>query len=76
MRAGWDDFVFPGDPTKAAEVFFRVATMPDPPLQLPIGRDAIAMARKVLAELGDAVALYESWSEDLELESGEERGDV
>lgn len=51
---------------KAAELFYRVAALPDPPLQFPVGKDAVEMTREMLDELGKAVALYESWSDDLE----------
>ncbi|KAI0642880.1 NAD-P-binding protein [Trametes meyenii] len=66
LREGWDSYVPAGNPDKAAEIFYRVAGIPDPPLQLPIGKDAIVITKKMLAELGKTVETYESWSEDTE----------
>ncbi|KAI0629915.1 NAD-P-binding protein [Trametes polyzona] len=65
MRANWNAFVPNGDPRKAAGVFYRVAALPDPPLQLPVGQEAIAMFRKMLAEFGEEITRYESLSSDL-----------
>ncbi|OJT06882.1 hypothetical protein TRAPUB_2251 [Trametes pubescens] len=69
MRAEWDSFVLSGDPTKAAEAFYRAATLPDPPLHLILGRDAIGLAKKMAAVLQDTAARFEHWSDDLELTS-------
>ncbi|EIW52326.1 NAD-P-binding protein [Trametes versicolor FP-101664 SS1] len=70
MRAGWDSFVLPGDPTKAAEALYRAASIQNPPLHLVLGKDAIALAKKEAAELQDTIARFEDWSNDLELPSG------
>ncbi|KAI0645036.1 hypothetical protein C8Q79DRAFT_927300 [Trametes meyenii] len=64
LRVGWDTFMPEGDPEKA--IFYRVAEIPDPPLPLPIGKDAIAMTR-MMEELGNAIEIYESWSGDTDL---------
>lgn len=69
MRTGWDSFVPSGDPTKAAEAFYQAATMPDPPLHLVLGKDAIVLAKNMVAGLQDAIARFEGWSNDLELTS-------
>ncbi|EIW52318.1 NAD-P-binding protein [Trametes versicolor FP-101664 SS1] len=69
MRAGWDAFMPAGDTTKLADVFYRAAAIPDPPLHFPLGRDAVANTKKMVAELGDALARYESWSDDVEFTS-------
>jgi NAD(P)-dependent dehydrogenase (short-subunit alcohol dehydrogenase family) len=37
--------VFPGDPAKAAQVILQVAALPDPPLRLPLGSDAVELIR-------------------------------
>ncbi|OJT12146.1 hypothetical protein TRAPUB_11323 [Trametes pubescens] len=70
MRESWSSFVAPGDTTKIADAFYRAAAIPDPPLHFPIGKDAIANTKKMVVELGDAVARYESWSDDIEVASG------
>lgn len=69
MRAGWDSFVLPGDPTKAAEAFYQAAMIPDPPLHLVLGKDAIVLAKNMVVGLQGALARFESWSDDLELTS-------
>ncbi len=72
MRAGWDAFVPAGDTAKVADAFYEAAAIPDPPLHLPLGKDAIANTKKMVTELGDALARYESWSDDVEYPSGQE----
>lgn len=37
--------VFPGDPARAAQVILQVADLPDPPLRLPLGSDAVRLIR-------------------------------
>lgn len=69
MRAGWGSFVPSGDPKKAAEAFYQAATIPDPPLHLVLGKDAIVLAKNMVAGLQDDLARFESWSDDLELTS-------
>jgi len=36
----------PGDPAKAAEVILKVANMPEPPLRLLLGSDAVGIVEK------------------------------
>ncbi|OJT12139.1 hypothetical protein TRAPUB_11316 [Trametes pubescens] len=72
MRAGWDAFVPAGDTAKVADAFYEAAAIPDPPLHPPLGKDAIANTKKMVTELGDALARYESWSDDVEYPSGQE----
>ncbi|KAI0671225.1 NAD-P-binding protein [Trametes maxima] len=63
LRAGWESYVPAGNPEKAAEIFYRVAGISDPPLQLLVGEDAVATTKEMLAELVKTVETYESWSE-------------
>ncbi|KAI0738869.1 NAD-P-binding protein [Daedaleopsis nitida] len=56
------------DPRKCAEVFYRIGLLPDPPLRIVVGRDAIEAARRKIAELTETVDKYEQWSEGLEAE--------
>ncbi|KAI0775585.1 NAD-P-binding protein [Trametes elegans] len=67
LRESWNTFVPPGDAVKAAEVFFRVTTLANPPLHLLVGKDANEMARKTLADLEEDVNHYGSWSDNLEV---------
>ncbi|KAL6298427.1 hypothetical protein BKA93DRAFT_744145 [Sparassis latifolia] len=62
------NFKLPGDPTKAAGVIYRVAEIPEPPLQFPLGNDCIAMARDSVNGLTETIDKYESWSEGLDAE--------
>ncbi|KAH9932820.1 NAD-P-binding protein [Epithele typhae] len=55
------------DATRCAEVFYRVGSMDVPPLHLVVGRDAIAAARKQLADLSASIDQFETWSEGLEI---------
>ncbi len=77
-RAAWDSLVAPGnlvqDTKKAVEAFYRVAAIPDPPLHLVLGKDAIEGTTTELAGLGNDIARYKSWSDDIERTSGEGSG--
>jgi NAD(P)-dependent dehydrogenase (short-subunit alcohol dehydrogenase family) len=42
---GERDGVQPGDPRKAAQVMLKLVDLPEPPLRLPLGNDAIAVLR-------------------------------
>ncbi|GBE85121.1 hypothetical protein BKA93DRAFT_434937 [Sparassis latifolia] len=55
-----------GDATKAAGVIYRVAGIPEPPLQFPLGKDCIVMVRGFVNGLTETIDKYESWSEGLE----------
>ncbi|KAI0823259.1 NAD-P-binding protein [Trametes gibbosa] len=65
-RAGWSTFQSTGDPYKAAEFCYKAAAIPNPPLQLLVGKDAFALAKGMLRELESSISCYESWSDDLE----------
>ncbi|KAI0790751.1 hypothetical protein C8Q75DRAFT_806139 [Abortiporus biennis] len=56
-----------GDPVKAAQQIYRVANLPDPPIRLAIGKDAIESIRKSVNAMLDELDKYEDWSEDLVL---------
>ena len=49
----------PNDPKRLALVLLRVASMPDAPLRLPLGADAIARVRK---KVTTTAAEFERWS--------------
>ncbi|RPD71616.1 NAD-P-binding protein [Lentinus tigrinus ALCF2SS1-7] len=66
LRESWATRVGRGDSRKAAEVFYKLAGLPDPPLHFVVGGDAIQMARDKLAELQASVDMYESWSAGLD----------
>lgn len=69
-RAGWNDRVAPGKMTKAVDVFYRVAAIPEPPLHFVLGMDAIPMIKSELAELGNDLARYESWLDEVGITPG------
>lgn len=58
--------VMPGDASKAAGVFHRLASYPDPPLRFPLGKDCISGVRRKTAKLLQDVDNFESWSEGTE----------
>ena len=56
-----------GDPDKLSEVVYRLTGMEDPPLWLPLGKDAYVRARAKIARYLADIDKYESLSDDLEL---------
>ena len=61
-----DDFVVWKDTRRSVEVFYKVASLPSPPLHLLVGKDAIEATRKKIAILSEEINEYEAWSEGLE----------
>ena len=55
------------DPRKSVALFYRVAILPNPPLRLAVGRDAISGMRKKVADIVQDLDEYEAWSEGLEI---------
>ena len=51
-----------GDAKKAVEVFYKVTTVPDPPVHLVVGESGMKHVRKKIADLTADVDKYESWS--------------
>lgn len=51
-----------GEPAQAAELLFRLADLPAPPLRLPIGADCVAAMRTKLAFVGSELEKWESYS--------------
>jgi len=58
----------PGDTVKATAVIYRVAAMPNPPLQFVLGQVGIDSTRDQIAALAASMDQYESWSEGLDFE--------
>ncbi|TFY53226.1 hypothetical protein EVJ58_g9566 [Rhodofomes roseus] len=56
------------DPVKGVEIIYRLASLPNPPLHLPLGPDAVATFNDKAKRLLEATEAYASWSEGLELE--------
>ncbi|PIL34925.1 hypothetical protein GSI_02712 [Ganoderma sinense ZZ0214-1] len=65
-RAGWDKVTVWKDARRSAEVFYKVACLPDPPLRVLVGKDAISATRKKIAALTANIDAYEALSEGLE----------
>ena len=63
------DVKFPGDLQKAVAKIHELGSLDNPPLRLPLGKDAVQAFRAQIASVTANVDLYESWSEDLALES-------
>ncbi|MBV8534325.1 MAG: SDR family NAD(P)-dependent oxidoreductase [Alphaproteobacteria bacterium] len=49
-----------GDPRRLAEACIAVTREPEPPLRLPLGRDAVERIRAKLAQVGAELAAYEA----------------
>ncbi|KAI0738899.1 NAD(P)-binding protein [Daedaleopsis nitida] len=67
MRKNWDEFLVAGrDPRKGMEAVYKLASLEDPPMHFPLGKDAVEAfnkkATRVLAEAKE----YASWSDNLE----------
>lgn len=52
-----------GDPRKAAERIYELSSLPNPPLRLPLGLDAIQFIRRQLESISSDLEDYKSWSE-------------
>jgi hypothetical protein len=50
----------PGDPRKAAQIMLKLIDMPEPPLRLPLGNDAMAVLRSVYKKNAEEL---EKWAE-------------
>ncbi|RDX48781.1 NAD-P-binding protein [Lentinus brumalis] len=67
MRNGTlDDLVTWKSARRSAELFYKTTSLPEPPLHLVVGKDAIEATRKKIASLSELVDTYENWSEGLE----------
>lgn len=47
-------------------MFYKAASLPDPPLRLVMGRDALDGVKRKLKNLTEEIDNYEQWSEGLE----------
>ncbi|KAH9918171.1 uncharacterized protein B0H18DRAFT_681476 [Fomitopsis serialis] len=56
------------DPATAVEMMYKITSLPDPPIQLPLGKDCLTMVRGTLAKLQRTVDAYASWSDELQPE--------
>ena len=65
-RVGWDKVTAWKDARRSAEAFYKVACLPDPPLHVLVGKDAINATRKKIAALTANIDTYEALSEGLE----------
>lgn len=53
------------DPAKAVARIWDFALLPDPPVRIPIGKDAAGVLRAESKNLEGAAERFESWSEGL-----------
>ena len=63
MRTYWDQFVPSGDSRKGMEAVYKLASLEQPPLHFPLGKDSIEAVRTKTAALLEDTSKYESWSE-------------
>lgn len=54
-----------GDPKKCVAKWFELSELPDPPMRLVLGKDAIGMVRTHLENITKDVDAREDWSSDL-----------
>ncbi|KAF9013150.1 hypothetical protein BDQ17DRAFT_1419323 [Cyathus striatus] len=57
-----------GDKDKAAKAIWKLGSLPDPPLHLPLHKEAVRALRVKAAELLRDADAYESWSDDMLLD--------
>ncbi|THH02003.1 hypothetical protein EW026_g795 [Hermanssonia centrifuga] len=57
-----------GDPLKAIQKIYELSSLPQPPLRLMLGQDAITYVRSHLQSVSADADGYESWSEDLKVD--------
>ena len=74
IRERFKKHSFPGmqDPVKGVDILYRIAALPDPPVFLPLGMDAIQIAKAKWTERAKATEAVESWSEELRVSAGGE----
>lgn len=65
IRGVIDDPNTGADPRKAVKQFYKVASLPDPPVRIAIGQDAVGAIKQQLGKMSEGVDKYASWSEDL-----------
>ncbi|KZT74526.1 NAD(P)-binding protein [Daedalea quercina L-15889] len=56
------------DPAKAIEMMYKVSSLSDPPLQIPLGKDCLSIVRSTVTKLQQIVETYAPWSDELEPE--------
>ncbi|KAI9065947.1 NAD-P-binding protein [Trametes sanguinea] len=57
-----------GDPKKAANAYYELVALQDPPLHLPLGKECISVIRKKLTDFSAMVDEYAYLSADLEVD--------
>lgn len=68
VRKIWNSGYEPGDPAKACLALWDLSLLSDPPFNLTLGKDAVALIRGKMTGLAHEIDTYESWSADLALE--------
>jgi hypothetical protein len=58
----------PGDPAKAAKVFYDLAVMDDPPIRCAVGTDAYTNISKKLETYKENVQSFEKWSNSTDVD--------
>ena len=66
-RSIWEQFRPQGDARKGMEVIYKLATLEEPPLHFPLGKDAVNTVRAKTAALLADTEKYESWNEGLKI---------
>ncbi|CAL1712830.1 unnamed protein product [Somion occarium] len=58
-----------GDTSKGVQKIYDLSLLLDPPLRLPLGKDAVEMVKGEAKSILDDAAKYESWSEGLDFDA-------
>ena len=58
----------PQDPVKASAKIYELSTLEQPPLRLPLGRDAVAYIGQWLKNFEEGTKPYQGWSQGLDWE--------
>ena len=54
------------DAKRSAQLFYKLVSVPNPPLHFVVGKDAIEATKQKIAGLAAEIDMYETWSEGLE----------
>ncbi|KAI0738901.1 NAD(P)-binding protein [Daedaleopsis nitida] len=66
MRKNWDKFVCNGDARKGMEVVYKLASLEDPPMHFPLGKDTVEVFNKKATQVLAETKEYASWSDNLD----------
>ncbi|KAI0738906.1 NAD(P)-binding protein [Daedaleopsis nitida] len=66
LRSFYEGWVPTGDPRKAMQAIYKLASVEDPPMHFPLGKSAVEIYKTKAAQLLEEAEKYASWSDDLD----------